>query len=276
MRHAILGLLLLLLALPALSDEIVLKDERIIPIVNPHISADSLLADIKVGNSVGQVGYRINTIAKVEFPKPPQLQTATDLLALGQAAQAVPLLDPILSFYGPLKNVPGNWWVPAALLKSTALENLGRDAEAAPLLTDLSRLATDPENALLAKVRLAAVAARRGDYKTALPVYDSALDQSEEAAVLAETWVDKGDSLLASKDYQAALLAYLHVPVFFPDRRLLMPKALLGSARAFKEMKDYKRARESLDDLKSGFAGSSASADADAELKDISALEKIK
>jgi len=267
---SLLGMALLFaIALPSLADDIILKDGRIIALTNPHVSGDSVLIEVTVGATTGQLGYGINNIAKIQMPKPPQLQTATDLIGLGKADQAIPLLDPILAFYGPLRNIPGNWWVPAALLKSSALEDLRRENEAEPLLNDLAKLVTDPEDALLGKVRLAAIAAHRGQDKMALAVYDAALDESFDPVILAETWVDKADSLLASKDYENALLAYLHIPVFYPDQRLLMPRALLGSARAFKGMQDFKKARSSLQQLMADYAGSADSEAAKAEMKEL-------
>ena len=49
--------------------------------------------------------------------------------------------------------------------------------------------------------------------------------------------------------YDGAVLAYLHVPVFYEDEKLWMPPALLGSARAFRGLADLERAKKSLNDL---------------------------
>lgn len=276
---ALLLAALVLPALPAVADQITLKDNRVIALSNVRVSATAIMTDVTLpGGTIGQLGYAFDSIAKVEMPRPPQLQAATDLLSLGQPEQAIPLLDPVLNFYGPMKGVPGNWWVPAALLKTTALQALHREAEAEPLLRDLSQLATDPEGARIAKVRLAAIAARRdkGAAAQAQATYNSVINDSADSRVLAETWVDKGEGLLETKQYESALVALLHVPVFYQEQRLLMPRALLGSARAFKGMEDFARARDQLNRLTNDYGGSAESAAAKDEMKAIDALEQKK
>ena len=52
-----------------------------------------------------------------------------------------------------------------------------------------------------------------------------------------------------SGQWDGAVLAYLHVPVFYEDEKLWMPQALLGSARAFRGLEDLDRAKKSLNDL---------------------------
>jgi TolA-binding protein len=66
---------------------------------------------------------------------------------------------------------------------------------------------------------------------------------------VATAWVAKGDALLAKKEWDSALMSYLHVPVFFPDETNHLPAALLGSARAYRRLDDVDRAKKSLNEL---------------------------
>jgi tetratricopeptide (TPR) repeat protein len=127
-------------------------------------------------------------------------------------------------------------------------------------------------------VRLAAIAARKDNTTApqAMAIYDSVIDVSADPRVLAETWLDKGEALLAAKSYEPALMALLHIPVFYPDQRLLMPRALLGSARAFKGLEDFDRARDQLNELPDSYGASPESAAAKDEEKEVDKLEKQK
>ena len=85
---------------------------------------------------------------------------------------------------------------------------------------------------------------RRGEYEKALAICDGMIKESAKAEVLAEAWVRKGDVLLAQREWDDAVLAYLHVPVFYEDENLWMPPALLGSARAFRGLEDMEKAKD--------------------------------
>ena len=58
-----------------------------------------------------------------------------------------------------------------------------------------------------------------------------------------------GAANLALNRNKDALLAYLHVPVYVPDRALFMAPALLGSSIAYVRLDDKTRARDALQQL---------------------------
>ena len=85
---------------------------------------------------------------------------------------------------------------------------------------------------------------RKDEYDKALQLCDTVIKESTKAEVLAEAWVHKGDALLAQRQWDDAVLAYLHVPVFYEEEKRWMPPALLGSARAFRGLEDLERGEE--------------------------------
>jgi TolA-binding protein len=87
--------------------------------------------------------------------------------------------------------------------------------------------------------------------------------------VLADAWVTKGNILLAKKEWDGALLAFLRVPVLYRQEKLFMPPALLGSARAYRRLDDIDRAKKSLQDLISAFPKSAEAAVAQSELQKL-------
>ena len=79
----------------------------------------------------------------------------------------------------------------------------------------------------------------------------------------------KGDAFLAQRQWDGAVLAYLHVPVFYEAEKRWMPPALLGSARAFRGLEDLERAKKSLNDLTAEYPQSAQAEMARAELQKL-------
>ena len=220
-----------------------------------------------------QIGYPVSSIAKIDFPEPPQIKGARENLARGKAEEALTQIEPIVAFYQPFRDVPGNWWTPSALVKLNALVSLHREGEAEAMIAHLSQTGSDPEAALAARVQLAAGWARKGDSSKALTVFDAAIKQSKTGETLAQAWVGKGNALLAGKEFADALRAFLHVPVFYPEQKLVMPGALLGSAKAYLALEDAANGKNALGDLTIHYPESPEAAIAKEELQK---MEKTK
>ena len=141
------------------------------------------------------------------------------------------------------------------------------DKEAERLGDEIRKTVTDPETARAAQLQLVASLVRRGEYDRALQLCGSAIRESAKAEVLAEAWVHKGDALLAQRQWDGAVLAYLHVPVFYEKEEFWMPPALLGTARAFRGLEDLEEAKRSLNDLTTGYPKSAQAEIARAELQ---------
>lgn len=232
---------------------------------------EMVMGTVQVGTGSGEVGYHGSQIARIEFPEPRGLKNASELLAQRQPDKALAEIEPVVVFYAPFKDVPGAWWAQAALIKVSALAALQRDAEADALAAEIQKAATDPEAALAIQVRLSSGLIRKKDFAKAIAICDAALKQSSNPEVMADAWVHKGDALLAQKQWDAALLAYLHVPVFYSDERSFIPAALLGSARAYTRLDDAARAKRSLNDLIAAYPKSAEAAVAQTELQKMQA-----
>ena len=155
------------------------------------------------------------------------------------------------------------------MLKVSALSGMQLDKEAEKLGDEIRKSVTDPETARAAQLQLVAGLVRQEDYDKALQLCDNVIKESAKAEVLAEAWVHKGDALLAQRQWDGAVLAYLHVPVFYEDEKLWMPPALLGSARAFRGLEDLERAKKSLNDLTAEYPKSAQAEIARAELQKL-------
>lgn len=232
-------------------------------------SGDKVMAKIEVGGTAGQAGYDISGIARIQFPEPRGLRAGAELLSQGQPEKALAELTPIINFYAPFKDIPGAWWSAAAVTKVSALAALQRDAEAQTLAQEIQKNTSDPEIARAANLRIAAALVEKLEFEKAAEICDAAIKESTRPDVLADAWVTKGNLLLAQKEWDSALLAFLRVPVFYEGEKLHMPPALLGSARAYRRLDDLERAKKSLNDLIAAFPKSAEAALAQAELRKL-------
>ena len=174
-----------------------------------------------------------------------------------------------MKYYQPFRDLPGNYWAQAALLEVSALAGMQLDKEAEALGEEIRKNSTDPETARAAQLQIVGSLVRKEDYAKALALCDAVIKESASPSVLAEAWVKKGDALLAQRQWDTAVLAYLHVPVFYENEKLWMPPALLGSARAFRGLEDLESAKKSLNDLTAQYPKSAQAETARAELQKL-------
>ncbi len=266
----VLLLVIVIMLVPsAQSQNILLKTGQTIETKGVRRSDDMVMGKVRVGSSSGEVGYQVSTIAKIDFPEPPQLKTTAAFLSQGEPAKALADIGPVVKYYEPFRDLPGNWWAQAALLKVSALGGMQLDKEAEALGEEIRKYVTDPETARAAQLQLVAGLLRKEEYAKAMELCDAVIKESAKSDVLAEAWVRKGDALLAQRQWDGAVLAYLHVPVFYEDENRWMPPALLGSARAFRGLEDLERAKKSFKDLAAGFPKSTQAESARAELQKL-------
>jgi len=271
MRNRLKFVLVIVLVIDsgAYAQTIVLKSGQRVETLGVRRNGEMIMGKIEVAGSSGEVGHALSAIAKIEFPEPKGLKSAADLLSQGQPDKALEEINPVIGYYQSFREIPGAWWAPAAVIKVSALAALGRDVEAEPLAVQIQKTATDPETARAANLRIATALVRKQEYEKAAQICDVAIKESTRPDVLADAWVTKGNVLLAQKEWDGALLAFLHVPVFYRDEKLFMPAALLGSARAYRRLEDIDRAKKSLKDLIAAFPKSAEAVVAQTELQKL-------
>jgi tetratricopeptide (TPR) repeat protein len=261
--------LALVLGTTAEAQQIVLKSGQTVDTRGVRRSGDMVMGKIEVAGSTGEVGYPVNTITRISFPEPQGLQNAENYLSQGQPEKAIAEVTPIITFFQPFRDIAGGWWGQAAVIKVSALAALQRDGEAEPLAAEIQKNASDPEVARSASLRIAAALVRKEDWEKAAQITDAAIKESTRPDVLADAWVTKGNIHLAQKQWDAALLAYLRVPVFYREEKLFLPPAMLGSARAYRRMEDLERAKKSFNELIAAFPKSTEATLAQAELQKL-------
>lgn len=262
-------MLLLVIDQSAFGQAISLKTGQKVDTQGVRREGDLIMGKVQVGTGSGEIGYHLSQIAKIDFPEPRGLKSAADLMTQGQPQKAFAEIEPVVSFYQGFKEVPGSWWAQAALIKVSVLAALQREAEAESLAADIQKSVTDPETARGAQVRLAAGLIKKRQFEKVIAICDAAIKESADAQIVANAWLNKGDALFAQKEWDAALLAYLHVPIFYSDEKLVMPAALLGSGKASARLDDKVQATRSFNDLIAAFPKSAQAAVAQSELQKL-------
>ena len=257
---------------PAPTISIVTKDGQTITTTGVRRAGTAVMAKIRLNDGgEGEAGYEAANIARMDFPEPGQLKIANGLLGQGRADEAIKELAPIVAYYAPFKDLPGSRWTPLALLELDAYSRLGRDAEADALAVELGRLGAVPPDVQRAiTIRKGVSLERGGKHREALALLEPiARDENAPAQSLSEAWLAMGAANLALGRDEAALLAYLHVPVYVPDRALAMAPALLGSATAYLKLDDRTHAKDSLQQLISAYPNSREAAEAKDRLQKL-------
>src|SRR5437868_1045915 len=111
----ILLFLLLVIVSSSRAQTITLSSGQKIETQGLRRDGDVIMGKVQVGTGSGEVGYHLAQIAKVEFPEPRALKAASEFLVQGQPDKALAEINPVVAYYGPFKDVPGNWWAQAAL-----------------------------------------------------------------------------------------------------------------------------------------------------------------
>ena len=274
--------LLLCAALTAHADTNIIKKDGTTQVAKGlRREKDNIIATIelpvaKPGDAVqtGDVGIPLAQIQKIEFGEPAALKTAPELLVQGKGDEALAQIDHALKFYEGFRDAPGSWWADLTLLKMNALVGVGREKDADKIAESMKGLATDPESQRAAKVLLAAAATRRGDAKTAGDALDAVLKDATKPDVLASAAIYKGQSCLALKDWENALLSFYQVPVLYPEQRALAPASMLGVGRAHFGLEDFPSAKTALKELMKTYKGTPEAAAAKAEMEAIAKREK--
>src|SRR3954468_11954739 len=144
----------LILVSPSHSQTITLQTGQKVDTQGVRRDGDIVMGKVQVGSGSGEVGYHLAQIQKVEFPEPRALKSASDLLVQGQPDKALAEIEPVVAYYAPFKDVPGNWWAQAALIKVSILAAQQHPKEAEALAADIEKSAKDQDMAHAAQLRL--------------------------------------------------------------------------------------------------------------------------
>ncbi len=214
---------------------------------------DMLMLTVKLSTgSVGQVGYHVADIARIDQPLPAEITFASALLAQGKFDQALHTITPVVQLQQTVRDIAGNDWAQAALVQVSALAGLQRLDEARALVAEIGNFSKDP--AILTAVKLQiTLATKFANADEALAAYDTIIAQSNDPLVSTQAWLAEGDIHITRHENDAALLAYLTIVVFYPEHNPFLAKALWGVGQSYAKLKDEKNALKTFHQLVADF-----------------------
>src|SRR6185295_6438096 len=124
---------------PASAQSIILKTGQKIDTLGIRRDGALVMGKVQVGTGSGEVGYNVSQIAKIDFPEPRALKSASDFLTESQPEKALAEIDPVVKYYEPFKEVPGAWWAQAAAIKVSVLAALRRETEGEALTNEIQK-----------------------------------------------------------------------------------------------------------------------------------------
>jgi len=261
-------LILILAIVPAASAQtILLKNGNTVPANGLTRDGDMLMVAVKTPNGgTGQVGFQLADVAELNLPAPPELGFAAVQVTQGNCKGALAQIDPVVSYQKTLRDIPGNWWAKAALVEVSALLGLNRMNDATALVNEIASYSKDPEILLSAKLQVALMT-KFTDPQQALATYDAIISQSSNPQTLSQAWIVEGDIHAEQHEFDEALMDYLTVNVFYPEKNPLLPKALWGAGQAYSKLKDAANATKTYQQLISTCPDSPEAALAKTELQ---------
>lgn len=235
-----------------------LRDGRVLAANSVIVRGNQLVRMIEVkGGGMAEVGYPLVELQSLDWPEPEELSRARESLSNGAAEQALADASAVAARFAPFATLPGSWWPEAERLRLRALVMLNRVSEIGNAARELFERAPDEPTRQAASLILASVALRERRWPEARRMIDPLLKAALPPALEAELAVLCGELKLQESDWEGALESFLQVPAFHPAETTLMPKALLGSARAYRRLGDAGRAERAALELTDQYPKSS-------------------
>jgi hypothetical protein len=257
-------LMALMAVSPLCAQRYILKDGKVLKPEEVVLKDGALVKSL--GGDAGEQVFPLAQVVRLDWPEPEEIDQASQLLALGNAADAELKITPIYSQFAPFAKVPGGWWNAAALIRARALLARQQRADAEKAAQEILATSSDSETLNAAQLITLSIQIQLGKGRAADAKLDELARQEISGTTMAAIAVLRGDIAYARKDFEKSLEFYLEVPAFHGSELELMPPALLGSARSLRGYGDAARAERAYLDLVASFPTSAEAAIAKREL----------
>jgi tetratricopeptide (TPR) repeat protein len=269
-----LSLSLSLLETAAQAQALILKDgSKLLP-EQFAVEGGKPIKKVKIGENTATSPLQMNSIASMEWPRPEELVQSADLMAAGKTAEAMEMIAKGKAFFEPFKDVPGNWFAELTLAQLEAMATSDDFTAALKALADAQRLKlTDEQKLRLKIIKLNIDRQASSDYAGIVAQAENILAESTDSSVGAAVWMIIGDVYTKQKEFEKALMAYLHVPVFYGTQIQKVPEAEMQAARTLAKMRRFEDATAYYTRLSETYKNSGIATTADKEKASIGGLK---
>ncbi len=259
---------------PAEAQALILKDNSKLTPEQFSIEGGKVLKKVQIGTNIATTPLQMSTIQRMDWPRPEELVAASDMLSRGQTKEALELLAKGRAFFEPFKDIPGNWYAELSIAQLEAMSNSEDFTATLKALADAQRLKLDDAQRLKLKiVKLNVDRQASSDYVGTIVQAENILSESTDSSVGAAVWMIIGEVYTKQKDWEKALMAYLHVPVFYGTQAQKVPEAELQAARTLAKMRRFEDAQSYYARLEESYKGSGIAETATKEKAGINGLK---
>lgn len=242
-------LLLLLLAVAGFASrlsaqDVVLKDGNHINALDLQIGDGKITRSITLSNGQkAQATVNFSDIDHLEWSDPQELQDARTLLSQGKTKEALAALDKGKAFFKQFKGIKGNPYDDILFAQLEALDQAGDFDTLIRVLPEAKAIRWDDTHKMKLRIIQLNVDRRTSsDMDAILSQAEGLLADTTDSSVAARLWITMGDIYTKKEQFEDAMNAYLHVPVFYGTQIALVPQAELMAARSLVSMERYKDA----------------------------------
>lgn len=255
---------LLLYGVCTAADVYVMRDGRRLPAEDYELHGDELWR--KSDDPEGaRTGISLPQLHRLEFAEPQTLGEAREAGLLGELDRAIERCRATAERFRPFREVPGSWWLPAKLAELRYVAQRGDKAAIRQISQEMLGLQLPADAVQRLRIIQARLARQDHQLTQARKLIDQVRSQNPGPRAAAEALLELGHIEFTLKRFAPAQDAFLSLAVFHPAEEDLLPEALLGSARAFRELNLPTHAERKVLELASRFGGSRAAAEAQRE-----------
>lgn len=275
----LLLLSIVVLAVPAAglqAQAIVLKDGTRIEAGSFGVAEGKITRKIKLAGGIGEgeTSIPFESIDRLEWPEVRQVLEAQTLLAEGKTKEALDSLQQARDYFKPFKAIKGNPYNEISFSLVESLDQAGDFDSLIRVLPEVDAMRWDDAHKL--KLRLVKLNMQRrtsGDQEAVLAEAEEILHETDDATIGARLWMTIAEIHTKRQRWEQALMAYLHVPVFYGSQGSLVPQAELAAARTLTKMERFKDATGFYQRIMEQYAGGEVATTAKNEMTSINMLE---
>lgn len=224
-----------------------------------------------------EVAVNTTDISHLDWPNVTELLTAQGLLAEGKTQEAINLLAKTREYFAPFKAVKGTPYQQVSLAYLEALDQSGDFESMLRLMPELEAMKWSEVELLKFRILKLNIQRRTSsNHEALLQQAQEILATTDDSNISARLWMTIGDIELRREDFEAALKAVLHVPVFYGSQTALVPQSELFAARCLVKLERFADASQFYQRIVDSYAASEIAEIANKELQTIKGLPNKK
>ncbi|MEZ0387550.1 MAG: tol-pal system YbgF family protein [Verrucomicrobium sp.] len=254
---------------PALhAQALVLKDGSRLAANSFSVADGKVSRTVKLSNGQeAKASLQLTDIARMDWPEVREVLEAQALLSEGKSKEAIEVLTKAKDFFKPFKGIPGSPYNDVSLAHVEALDQAGDFDALIRVLPEVEGMKWDEQKKL--KIRILKLNMDRrtsSDQDAILSQAEDLIKDTLDAGISARLWMVIAEIHTRKERWEDALMAYLHVPVFYGSQAALVPQAELAAARSLTKMERFKDAVGFYQRIMEAYPGSETAENAKKEM----------